>query len=202
MMYNKETSSGTKTAGAARLFRILTAPPFMTGALLILLGIARKDLFSDTCSMIAAWIGLVILPLMAYPIQKFIPGFKDKGREGQRKLAFIFTLIGYTGCFIYSLINTEGAFRMFFGVYFFTITILCVLNRIVHIRASGHSASAVSPLVFSAIYVNIAAAICFATAFALSVWSSLYTKRHRLSELLAGVAAFALAFMATYVWYC
>lgn len=199
MTHKKDFSSGTKTAGAARLLRIITAPPFMTGALLIVLGITRKDLFSDTYSMVAAWIGLVILPLMAYPLQRFIPGFKDKGREGQRNLAFVFTLIGYTCCFIYSLINAEGAFRMFFGVYFFTIVILCVLNRLVHVRASGHSASAVSPFVFSAVYVNTAAAVCFAIMFALSIWSSLYSKRHRPSELLAGAVSFTAAFLTAYM---
>lgn len=37
--------SERKAAGAARLFRIITAPPFMTGSLLIVLCLMRKDLF-------------------------------------------------------------------------------------------------------------------------------------------------------------
>jgi len=184
-----------KTTKAAHVIRILTAPPFMTGALLAVLGLLRKDLFSDPINMIAAWIGLVILPLLAYPLQRFIPGFKDRGREGQRNLAFVFTLIGYTGCFLYGLWNAVGGFRMLYSVYFFTIVILCILNRLLRIKASGHSASAVSPLVFSAVCVNIAACLCFALIFALSLWASLVSKRHRPSELLAGIAAFAVSFL-------
>jgi hypothetical protein len=45
--------------------------------------------------IVLAVLSLMIIPVLAYPLQNVIPGFKGKGRDGQRKLAFIFTLFGY-----------------------------------------------------------------------------------------------------------
>ena len=44
--------------------------------------------------MLCGLLFLVVLPLLAYPLQKYIPHFKDSGRDGQRSLAMIFSAAG------------------------------------------------------------------------------------------------------------
>ncbi len=38
--------------------------------------------------------------VLAYPMQKILPHWKQKGQEGQRKLAFLFSMAGYSAAFV------------------------------------------------------------------------------------------------------
>ena len=48
---------------------------------------------------------LGIISALAYVLSDMIPAIKIKGREGQRKLAFITTLIGYTVSLLWAVIT-------------------------------------------------------------------------------------------------
>lgn len=39
---------------------------------------------------------LGVLPLLVYPLQKYIPAYKDKWRERQRNLTIIFAVARFT----------------------------------------------------------------------------------------------------------
>lgn len=55
---------------------------------------------------------LGVLPLLAYPLQKYIPAYKDKGCERQRNLTIIFAVAGFTmGC-VMSFAFPASALRM------------------------------------------------------------------------------------------
>ena len=197
---NNHKPSGIKKT--AQIIRIITAPPFMIAALLLVLGLMPIEFYMGIPDQCAAWIGLVLLPLLAYPLHLIIPELRKAGREGQRKNAFIFCLVGYVMCFVYSFYTASEKLKFVFFVYFITVVFLTVINKLLHIRASGHAASAISPCVFSGIYAGTWICLIFGAVFLLSVWSSVYLKRHKPKDIVSGVCAFGLAFLLSYWIVC
>ena len=116
--------------------------------------------------------------------------------------AFIFSLVGYVMCFAYSFYTASEKLKFVFFVYFFTVVLLTVMNKLLHIRASGHAASAISPCVFSGLYAGTWSCLLFGAVFLLSIWSSLYLKRHKPSDITSGVCAFGLALLLSYWILC
>ena len=78
-----------------KIIRILTAAPIMATMALILLWIRTRDIFTNLPQLLLLLLCLGLLPLLAYPMQRFFPRFKDQGRNGQRHLAMIFAVGGY-----------------------------------------------------------------------------------------------------------
>lgn len=184
----------------AKVIRIVTVPPVMILALLITLYSLGKEIFAGKTDMIVAVVGLVILPLAAYPVHRFIPELHDGGREKQRKLAFIFSLAGYVLCFVYAFFYGTVRIKQIFLTYFTTVVILTIFNRLFGIRASGHTASSISPCVFVFSFGYVFAGILFAILFCMSVWASLYLKRHKAVDVAMGVTSFVIAFVLVYVY--
>ena len=184
----------------AKVIRIVTVPPVMILALLITLYSLGKEIFAGKTDMIVAVVGLVILPLAAYPVHRFIPELHDGGREKQRKLAFIFSLAGYVLCFVYAFFYGTVRIKQIFLTYFTTVVILAIFNRLFGIRASGHTASSISPCVFAFSFGYVFAGILFAILFCMSVWASLYLKRHKAVDVAMGVTSFVIAFVLAYVY--
>ena len=79
----------------AKMVRTVFVPPVMVTALILVLLAARKGVISSGAETAAAILFLGIVPVLAYPAQRFMPCYKDAGREGQRKLACLFSLAGY-----------------------------------------------------------------------------------------------------------
>ena len=183
----------------AKIIRIITIPPIMALFLFIVLFIFKDNLFVELADFIAGILFLVVIPTLAYPFQKFIPKFKDKGRDGQRKLAFIVTLLSYTGMLLYVLMaNVSPDMLLICLTYFLTVLILTLSNKL-HIKASGHAASCSSPLVFFVYYFSWKALIPSVLAFLTILWSSLVTKRHTVKEFMVGSIICIISFAISYV---
>ena len=189
-METPDQSQG-RVSAAAKTLRILTAPPCMIAWLLVFLRCRGGEPFSDTAAYVVAWIGLVLFPLLGYGVWWLVPQLREQGRPGQRKVAFYANFIGYVGCAVYGWTCSGASVRLFFNSYFFTVLLLTVMNALLHVRASGHAASASSPIVFSWLFAGPA----YMVAFGLSVWSSLVLKRHKKTDILAGVACMLTGFL-------
>ncbi len=179
----------------AHVVRVVTIPPLMIATLLCMLYFAKGFSFASRIDMSVAFAGLVLLPVLAYPVWSVFGKNKKDKRNGQRQLAFIFSFVGYVSCFAYSLNFGTDTVREIFFTYFFTVVLLSLLNKVLHIRASGHAASAVSPGVFSIAYIGLTAAILFGVLFIGSVWASLYLKRHKWTDILAGICSMIISFI-------
>lgn len=191
---NATNKTSTKTATtAAQITRILTVPPCMVLALILTLQFTAGNFFETPQNLAVAIAGFVVLPILAYPLQKLVPKWRSGGREKQRKLAFVSSLIGYFLAFLYRFTLTTGRLRVFFGVYFYTVVLLTVCNKVLHIRASGHGASAISPAVLSGLYGGILPCAIFSVVFLISAWASVYLKRHKISDIVCGVAVFGVS---------
>lgn len=73
---------------AAKIIRVITVPPVLVIALSIILYYRNDRMFRNLTDVLLTICFLGIFPILAYSMQKQIPDFKDRGREGQRNLAF------------------------------------------------------------------------------------------------------------------
>lgn len=186
----------TKKQLTAKIIRTVTVPPVMVLIMLVILWFRNNELFFHLSDAVAAVCGLVILPVLAYPLQRFSPKYKDAGREGQRRLAFIFSLLGYSICFVYGLIaDVHIELRIIFITYFLSVVLLIICNNLLHIKASGHACSITGPLVFLAYFLGVRAVLPCVLLFSLICWSSLALKRHSKQELFFGTLVCVIAFL-------
>ncbi len=186
---------------AAKTLRIVTIPPLLVAGMLTLLYIFRSSIFEYPIDYAMAIFSLAIVPTLAYPLQRFIPGFKDGGREAQRKLAFIFSPIGYAIGFAYAMIvNVSVELKFIFGTYLASVIALLIFNKLLHVKASGHACGVFGPLIHTVYFLGVPWLIPCALAVWAVIWSSLYLMRHTPKELLFGgmTAMTAFIFCAVY----
>jgi len=179
----------------AHVIRIITVPPLMITGLLCFLYFKGGASFAAPNDISMAFAGLVALPLLSYPAWSVFGNKTLDKRKGQRKLAFIFSVVGYVCCFIYGLRFGTDAIREIFYTYFFTVILLALLNKVFHVRASGHAASSISTVVFSAAYLSPAVTCAFVILFTGSVWASIYLKRHKWQDIIAGICSLLASFI-------
>ena len=195
-LQNKENPHMVKKI-TAKIVRVLTIPPLLILALLTAIYFIRTSAFRGVGDYIAAIICLAVIPSLAYPLQPIIPGFKGKGREGQRELAFVMSVVGYVIGFLYALISGAGAeLKFIFIAYLLSVMLLLVFNKGLHLRASGHACGVLGPLLFAVYFLGWQWAIPCAVIAAGVVWSSVALTRHTPKELCLGGACALTAFIA------
>lgn len=72
-----------------KMIRIITVAPVLAIIMMVIVAGSCEDVFPSPWHLAYSMLFLGVLPLLAYPLQKYIPVYKDKGREGQRNLAII-----------------------------------------------------------------------------------------------------------------
>ena len=133
----------------AKIIRIISVPPVMITFLLVILNTTRPDIFRNNVEVLTSIILLGIVPVLAYPFQLLSSSLEDRGRIMQRKLAFIFSLIGYSTALLWAiLVHTSKELLMICATYFISVVILTFFNKVLKKRASGHACSITGPLVF------------------------------------------------------
>lgn len=169
------------------LVRKITVAPFMAAAMLITSWFCNPSIFQNPLSFWYSILFLTILPLMAYPLQKFIPGFKDKGREGQRSLAMIFAVMGYVlGCIVNGCFASTRELWIIYLEYLFSGILIFLVNKCFHLKISGHACGIVGPLALLITFHIYAAIVPGIILVILVYYSSLKTKRHTFLQLIGG----------------
>ena len=169
------------------IIRKLTVPPVFAIVLLCSVYFIKPASIGSVWQLLIACVFLAGLPLLAYLLQKYIPHFKDKGRDGQRNLAMLFSFVGYLlGTLITMWQDAPVELKIIYLEYLFCGIAMLVLNKVFKIKASGHACGVIGPMIMM-IYLGlyIPAAIC--ALFAVPVYiSSIRTKRHTPMQLLGG----------------
>lgn len=175
--------------------RVISVPPVLVSALLILIYFTREGVMASPAQLLLSILFLAVLPLMAYVVAAAVPALRKKGREGQRGTAFVATAVGYIGSIVYGLAAHVGhALMTFYLAYFFSYCMLVVFNKLLRVRASGHACGIVGPMILSVYYVGwMCVPVCLAL-IALIFWSSLKLKRHTPGELAFGSLSAAVGF--------
>lgn len=129
---------------------------------------------------------LVIVPLSAYWLKNYIPKYRQQGREGERKLAFITGIIGqFFGTVTVFILNGPVGVKLLFLTYILAGILLTICNSIIKFRASGHACGVAGPLTFLIFILGknyLASFILLPLVF----WSRLKLRRHTMSELVLG----------------
>lgn len=173
----------------AKVIRVATVPPLLITGMLIILAISLDNFCGSMAQMVLAILLLGFLPILAYPMQRLL----SKGgevREEQRNIAFVLTFTGYLTAFVLSITGNCGSQLKYIIVsYFISMIFLLILNKGLHVRASGHACSVTGTLYFLSFFLGIQAVIpCICIAIGV-VWSSLRLKRHTIQEIFWGAAA-------------
>ncbi len=179
---------------SAKLIRILTVPPVMVTALLLILFFGKTDPFKEIRDIVIMIVLLGLFPVLAYPIQRIVPKLRSVGRNSQRKLAFIMSIIGYTAAFVWAILcDTDKEILLICSTYFLSVVILAVCN-VSGFKASGHACSVTGTIVLLLYFMGIKAIFPAVIVASAIVWSSLVLKRHTVPQLIGGFAVCVVAF--------
>lgn len=172
-----------------KIIRKITIPPVFAASLLITVYITHTNYFGSIWHLVGALFFLSILPTLTYPLQRYFKRYKDRGREGQRSLAMIFSFVGY-------LLGTVTAFvasapielKIIYLEYLLCGVGMLLLNKVFKIKASGHACGIVGPVILL-LYFELYIPAIIGTALVLPVYvSSVRTKQHTLPQLIGGSA--------------
>lgn len=131
----------------AKTIRVLSVPPVMVTALILILYRQDRLIFRNTSDVVVPIVFLGFVPVLAYPLQHLIPALRQNGRETQRKLAFLLNMIGYTLALIWAVSNPVSPQMLLLCLtYFFSVVLLTLCNKALHVHASGHACSVTGPL--------------------------------------------------------
>lgn len=171
-----------------KLIRILTLAPVMALVSLTLLYVYRPAMFGGAPHYAMALLFLTVFPLLAYPLQPFLPKFRGAGRRGQRKLAIIMAVVGYILGLLYALFaHMSRELLLVYLGYLLSGALIALFNKTFAIRASGHACGVAGPIAFLYVFFG-PRALWGLVVLALVYWASLKMKRHTLAQLLWGSA--------------
>lgn len=186
----------------AAAIRVLSVPPVMAALFIIALRLGRPDIITSASEMAMMLYFLALVPLLAYPVSMLSPSLREKGREGQRNLAFLLSAVSYVCGWVYAVSSKRNATLCFiFGTYLFSIIILLVFNKLLHLRASGHACSVTGPISLIMCFLSSRWIPLCVLAYALIFWASVKMKRHTVKEFMLGTASCLLAAMISYIIY-
>ena len=186
------------------LIRKVTIPPVFAALLLGAVYVAYPHYFSSVWQLIGGIFFLSVLPTLAYPLQKYIPRFKERGREGQRTLAMLFSFAGYVlGALTAFATNAPLQLKIIFIEYLLCGVSMLLFNKAFRLKASGHACGVVGPVILL-LYFKLFVPAIIGVVFIIPVYiASLRTKQHTAPQLLGGsvipAAALALILFAVQV---
>ncbi len=171
----------------SKVIRIITVPPMFAAVLLITVYIAFSHYYGSIWHLLGGILFLTVLPTLAYPLQKYFAHFKDRGREGQRSLAMIFSFFGYLlGVVVAFAFSAPTQLKIIYLEYLLCGVGMLLLNKVFKIRASGHACGIVGPVIMLLYFGLYIPAIVGTVLIILVYVSSIKTKRHTASQLIVG----------------
>lgn len=169
------------------VIRKITVAPILAFALLTTLHLSGLEQFAPPSVYFQGVLFLTFFPLLAYPMQKHIPKYQKKGREGQRTLAMIFAVVGYLlGITVGLLFHAPAYMLAVYLEYLLSGLLIFVINLCFHKKASGHACGAAAPIILFASFGLYTPAAIGVLITLLVYLSSIKTKRHTLSQLIGG----------------
>lgn len=167
--------------------RKITVPPVFATLLIVSVYIFYPNYFGSIQQLLLGIIFLTVLPILAYPLQKYIPHFKDKGRSGQRTLAMIFSFVGYlVGTITAFACSVPAELKIIYLEYLLCGVAILIFNKLLKQKVSGHACGIVGPVLLL-MYFGLYIPAIIGSLFVVPVFiSSIVTKRHTTRQLICG----------------
>lgn len=167
--------------------RKLTIAPIMAILMLTAIMLFAPHVLQSASIFALSLFFLGVLPTLAYPMQKYIPSYKDKGRDGQRRLAMIFAVAGYIlGIAAGLIVHAPKETMVIYLVYLLSGILIFIFNKCFHIKISGHACGIFAPI---CLFFYFGLYFCAAAGCVISILvyvASLKTGRHTLPQLIGG----------------
>ncbi len=130
-----------------------------------------------------------IIPISAYIVVRLNPNLKIGGRNIERKMAFIFGVIGYILGSLSLLIMKSPTKPMIvlYLSYLVSAIILAFINKFLKFKASGHACGITGPILALNFFTGLKMIWMF-LLIPLVIWSRLVLKRHNIKQLVVGAA--------------
>ena len=167
----------------AKFIGVITIPPVFASFAITWIFVSYK---SGLNWYLQCLLFLSVIPISAYFLKDHIPAVKEHGRQGERELAFITGIIGYVvGAISCIAFKMPAVVKTIIMTYFTAGIILTAINKLTHIKASGHACGVSGPLTLLTYFVQ---AKLWLSLLVISVvfWARLVTGRHNLKELIIG----------------
>lgn len=135
---------------------------------------------------------MTVLPLTAYPLQKILPPFKDRGRSGQRTLAMIMANVGYILSLGYALAaDISPKLSAVFVTYVLSGAAILIINKVFKFKASGHACGAAGPVGVLIYFLGatpggMISLILGGALLAAVLWGTIKTHSHTASQFIIG----------------
>lgn len=169
----------------ARLISVITVVPIVAFGVVTALYIAEKGIFS-TYWYLFSLLFLSLIPISAYGLKNVFPAYKNSGRSGERKLAFIFGTTSFTlgavFCFIF---KAPDVVKIIFLAYMISSILLSISNAVIKLKASGHACGVSGPLLLIVFFLGYKLWYVF-LLLPVVFWARLKMERHTAKELLWG----------------
>lgn len=169
----------------AKLVRVVTTAPLVAALMVTILYFAFPGSYANLTHYLVTLFCLTVLPLLAYPLSYLIPSIRKKGRDGQRNLAIVFSVIGYFAGFFYSVFFGGATVEcVVIGTYLLSGLLIGVCS-LFHFKASGHACGESGPIAMLCYWLGPWFFLGYGL-LAVVFWSSLKLKRHNVAQLLVG----------------
>lgn len=166
--------------------RILTTAPFMAMLLFTLLYVLDPHTMTDLSHYVCSLVFFTLLPLLAYPLSVMLPQLRQKGRPAQRKLAILFSVIGYLAGILYLILaGGTPAEWMIYLTYAISGAAIALSSFLFHFKASGHACGVSGPAAMLAYWLGTPWLLSYVLLAAV-FWASLKMERHTVAQLAAG----------------
>lgn len=182
----------------AKIIRVITTPTALFFIILFIMFFVKPAIFPSAAELWIPMCFIGIFPLIAYFVSFIIKKIKnpenDDYRKIQRKLAFFFSVIGYFFGFVLSLsLNLNCVIVRMTATYFFSVIILCGFN-LCRLKASGHACGIAGPMLFLCYHIGWLYIFPCIIVYILSFWSSVFLKRHTVTQFILGTLSAVFAF--------
>lgn len=184
------------------VIRKLTVAPIMAAITLTLLFLFSPEIFASGSAYFLSLFFLGILPLLAYPAQKYIPAYKKQGRNGQRTLAMFFAVSGYIlGILFGLLLHAPKPLILIYLEYLLSGLLILLFNKCFHIKLSGHACGIFAPILLFLYFGQYLFAFIGLIAAVFICYASLYTKRHTWQQLAGGSIIPGIVLFAIFLFF-
>ena len=175
----------------AKALRIITVAPFMAFAAFTVM-LLCGGVFNNISEYIWTLFFMTLLPLTAYPLQKILPPFKYKGRNGQRTLAMIMANVGYILSIGYAIVaDISPKLAEGFVTYVLSGASILIINKVFKFKASGHACGAAGPVgvliyFLGATPQGMISLLLGGGLLAAVLWGTIKTHSHTASQFIVG----------------
>ena len=185
-----------KAEAAAKAVRVITVPPLVVIAFVGILSVLTDGTVFCPADTAVTILLLGIVPALAYPLQRFVPAFRDQGRHGQRRFAFVMSLLGYTLAVFCGLLSHASRPLLLIDLtYLISVILLKLCNLLLTIRPSGHLCSITGPMSLLVHFLGWNVILPCFVLLLLVGWSSVYLHRHTIAETISGSCVGILGYL-------